>query len=68
MLICIINRHLPALGESLATLVGAMPVAFLEPHLNAHNPLSVFNTKTPRERASKNLPDPHFYFNLIVII
>lgn len=46
-------RHLPALGESLAILVGAMPVAFLEPHLNAHNPLSVFNTKTPRERASE---------------
>lgn len=46
-------RHLPALGESLATLVGAMPVAFLEPDLNAHNPLSVFNTKTPRERASE---------------
>lgn len=46
-------RLLPALGESLATLVGAMPVAFLEPHLNAHNPLSVFNTKTPRERASE---------------
>lgn len=51
MLVC---RHLPALGESLATLVGAMPVAFLETDLNAHNPLSVFNTKTPRERASES--------------
>nr|XP_019953023.1 PREDICTED: ryanodine receptor 3 [Paralichthys olivaceus] len=51
------ERHLPALGESLATLVGAMPVAFLEPHLNAHNPLSVFNTKTPRERAILSMPD-----------
>lgn len=49
-------RHLPALGECLATLVGAMPVAFLEPPLNAHNPLSVFNTKTPRERASECPP------------
>lgn len=49
-------RHLPALGESLATLVGAIPVAFLETHLNAHNPLSVFNTKTPRERASECPP------------
>lgn len=58
MLIC---RHLPALGESLATLVGAMPVAFLEPQLNAHNPLSVFNTKTPRERASECPLDPNFY-------
>lgn len=47
-----LRRHLPALGESLSTLVGAMPVAFLEPDLNAYNPLSVFNTKTPRERAS----------------
>lgn len=49
-------RHLPALGESLATLVGAMPVAFLEPNLNASNSLSVFNTKTPRERASQCPP------------
>jgi len=46
-------RQLPSLGECLSTLVGAMPVAFLEPHLNMHNPLSVFNTKTPRERASE---------------
>lgn len=60
MLIC---RHLPAIGESLATLVAAMPVAFLEPHLNAHNPLSVFNTKTPRERASECPPDPPFHFD-----
>nr|XP_040017267.1 ryanodine receptor 3 isoform X7 [Gasterosteus aculeatus aculeatus] len=52
-----VERHLPALGESLATLVGAMPVAFLEPHLNGHNPLSVFNTKTPRERAILSMPD-----------
>ncbi|XP_054474291.1 ryanodine receptor 3 [Anoplopoma fimbria] len=52
-----VERHLPALGESLATLVGAMPVAFLEPHLNAHNPMSVFNTKTPRERAILSMPD-----------
>ncbi|XP_043961667.1 ryanodine receptor 3 isoform X1 [Gambusia affinis] len=52
-----VERHLPAIGESLATLVGAMPVAFLEPHLNSHNPLSVFNTKTPRERAILSMPD-----------
>nr|XP_061843137.1 ryanodine receptor 3-like [Nerophis lumbriciformis] len=52
-----VERYLPALGESLATLVGAMPVAFLEPHLNIHNPLSVFNTKTPRERAILSMPD-----------
>lgn len=52
IVLCDLCRHLPALGESLATLVGAMPVAFLEPDLNAYNPLSVFNTKTPRERAS----------------
>lgn len=62
-LYCCIFRHLPALGESLATLVAAMPVAFLEPHLNAHNPLSVFNTKTPRERASEFPPDPSFNLN-----
>ncbi|XP_075893569.1 ryanodine receptor 3 isoform X4 [Nelusetta ayraudi] len=52
-----VERHLPALGESLSTLVGAMPVAFLEPDLNAYNPLSVFNTKTPRERAILSMPD-----------
>ncbi|KAJ3606334.1 hypothetical protein NHX12_025855, partial [Muraenolepis orangiensis] len=50
-----VEKHLPALGECLAILVAAMPVAFLEPQLNAYNPLSVFNTKTPRERASKLL-------------
>ncbi|XP_061668950.1 ryanodine receptor 3 [Syngnathoides biaculeatus] len=52
-----VERYLPVLGESLATLVGAMPVAFLEPHLNSHNPLSVFNTKTARERAILSMPD-----------
>uniref|UniRef100_A0A4W5RCI2 Ryanodine receptor 3 n=1 Tax=Hucho hucho TaxID=62062 RepID=A0A4W5RCI2_9TELE len=57
MSLCVPSRHLPALGECLAILVGAMPVAFLEPDLNAHNPLSVFNTKTPRERAILSMPD-----------
>ncbi|KAG9336517.1 hypothetical protein JZ751_002864 [Albula glossodonta] len=52
-----VERQLPALGECLATLAGAMPVAFLEPHLNMHNPSSVFNTKTPRERAILSMPD-----------
>ncbi|XP_076849219.1 ryanodine receptor 3 isoform X1 [Brachyhypopomus gauderio] len=52
-----VEKQLPALGECLATLVGAMPVAFLEPHLNMHNPCSVFNTKTPRERAILSMPD-----------
>ncbi|KAG9347301.1 hypothetical protein JZ751_004868 [Albula glossodonta] len=52
-----VERQLPALGECLATLVGAMPVAFLEPHLNMHNPQSVFNTKSPRERAILSMPD-----------
>ncbi|XP_058255381.1 ryanodine receptor 3 isoform X6 [Hemibagrus wyckioides] len=52
-----VERQLPALGECLATLAGAMPVAFLEPHLNTHNPFSVFNTKTARERAILGMPD-----------
>ncbi|XP_017311642.1 ryanodine receptor 3 isoform X2 [Ictalurus punctatus] len=52
-----VEKQLPVLGECLATLVGAMPVAFLEPHLNMHNPRSVFNTKTPRERAILSMPD-----------
>ncbi|XP_062858397.1 ryanodine receptor 3 isoform X2 [Trichomycterus rosablanca] len=52
-----VEKQLPVLGECLATLVGAMPVAFLEPDLNMHNPRSVFNTKTPRERAILSMPD-----------
>ncbi|XP_052415505.1 ryanodine receptor 3-like isoform X1 [Carassius gibelio] len=52
-----VERQLPALGECLATLAGAMPVAFLEPQLNTHNPCSVFNTKTSRERALVGLPE-----------
>ncbi|KAK1793405.1 hypothetical protein P4O66_011783 [Electrophorus voltai] len=52
-----VERQLPALGECLATLAGAMPVAFLEPDLNSYNPCSVFNTKTARERAILGMPD-----------
>ncbi|XP_051500982.1 ryanodine receptor 3 [Myxocyprinus asiaticus] len=52
-----VEKQLPVLGECLSTLVGAMPVAFLEPHLNMYNPQSVFNTKTPRERAILSMPD-----------
>ncbi|XP_028858049.1 ryanodine receptor 3 isoform X2 [Denticeps clupeoides] len=52
-----VERLLPVLGECLSTVVGAMPVAFLEPNLNMHNPRSVFNTKTPRERAILSMPD-----------
>uniref|UniRef100_A0A6I8NPW3 Ryanodine receptor 3 n=1 Tax=Ornithorhynchus anatinus TaxID=9258 RepID=A0A6I8NPW3_ORNAN len=47
-----VERQRPALGECLAALAAAIPVAFLEPALDHHNPLSVFNAKTPRERAS----------------
>ncbi|XP_046872563.1 ryanodine receptor 3 [Hypomesus transpacificus] len=52
-----VERQLPALGECLATLAGAMPVAFLEPLLNTHNPCSVFSTKTARERAMLGMPE-----------
>ncbi|KAM8915512.1 ryanodine receptor 3 isoform 7-T7 [Spinachia spinachia] len=52
-----VERQLPALGQCLATLAGAMPVAFLEPLLNTHNPCSVFNTKNARERAILGIPD-----------
>jgi len=48
-------RQLPALGQCLATLAGALPVAFLEPLLNMYNPCSVFNTKSARERAGELL-------------
>lgn len=51
-----VSRQRPALGECLASLAAAIPVAFLEPALNRYNPLSVFNTKTPRERSSKYHP------------
>lgn len=46
-------RHRPALGECFAHLAAAMPVAYLEPHLNEYNAFSVYTTKTPRERASE---------------
>lgn len=46
-------RQLPALGQCLATLAGAIPVAFLEPRLNPYNPCSVFSTKNARERAGE---------------
>ncbi|KAJ7989095.1 hypothetical protein DPEC_G00315980 [Dallia pectoralis] len=52
-----VERQLPALGECLATLAGAMPVAFLELQLNTHNPCSVFNTRTARERAVLGMPE-----------
>ncbi|XP_009293048.2 ryanodine receptor 3 isoform X1 [Danio rerio] len=52
-----VEKQLPVLGECLSSLVGAMPVAFLEANLNMHNPQSVFNTKTPRERAILSMPD-----------
>ncbi|KAJ8266585.1 hypothetical protein GJAV_G00132190 [Gymnothorax javanicus] len=51
-----VDRHRPALGECLAHLAAAMPVAFLEPHLNEYNAFSVYTTKTPRERAILGLP------------
>ncbi|XP_037096863.1 ryanodine receptor 3-like isoform X3 [Syngnathus acus] len=52
-----VERQLPALGHCLATLAGAMPVAFLEPMLNIYNPFSVFATKSGRERAILGIPD-----------
>nr|XP_033808279.1 ryanodine receptor 3 isoform X2 [Geotrypetes seraphini] len=52
-----VERQRPALGECLAALAGAIPVAFLEPSLNLNNTVSVFNTKTPRERAILGMPD-----------
>uniref|UniRef100_A0A670ZXD0 Ryanodine receptor 1 n=1 Tax=Pseudonaja textilis TaxID=8673 RepID=A0A670ZXD0_PSETE len=50
-------RQRPQLGECLARLAAAMPVAFLEPHLNEFNPCSVYTTKSPRERAILGLPN-----------
>ncbi|XP_051788410.1 ryanodine receptor 1-like isoform X7 [Erpetoichthys calabaricus] len=52
-----VEKLRPALGECLARLAAAMPVAFLEPHLNEYNVFSVYNTKTPRERAILGLPN-----------
>lgn len=48
------SRLRPALGECLARLAAAMPVAFLEPELNEYNACSVYTTKSPRERASES--------------
>ena len=47
------SRQRPALGECLANLAAAMPVAYLEPSLNEFNAFSVYTTKTPRERSSQ---------------
>ncbi|XP_030074236.1 ryanodine receptor 1 isoform X4 [Microcaecilia unicolor] len=52
-----VERQRPALGECLARLAAAMPVAFLEPALNEYNICSVYTTKSPRERAILGLPD-----------
>lgn len=52
--LCFDIRHRPALGECLAHLANAMPVAFLEPNLNEYNAFSVYTTKTPRERTSQS--------------
>ncbi|XP_053702100.1 ryanodine receptor 3-like isoform X3 [Synchiropus splendidus] len=52
-----VERQLPALGQCLATLAGAMPVAFLEPLLNMYNPCSVFNSKSARERSTLGVSD-----------
>ncbi|XP_028825170.1 ryanodine receptor 1-like isoform X5 [Denticeps clupeoides] len=52
-----VDRLRPALGECLAHIAAAMPVAFLEPHLNEYNAFSVYTTKTPRERAILGLPN-----------
>ncbi|KAK2510979.1 hypothetical protein Q9966_016762 [Columba livia] len=51
-----VERQRPALGECLARLAAAFPVAFLEPQLNEFNPCSVYSTKSPRERAILGLP------------
>ncbi|XP_060131529.1 ryanodine receptor 1 isoform X2 [Zootoca vivipara] len=52
-----VERQRPQLGECLARLAAAMPVAFLEPHINEYNPFSVYTTKSPRERAILGLPN-----------
>uniref|UniRef100_A0A8U8B5P2 Uncharacterized protein n=1 Tax=Geospiza parvula TaxID=87175 RepID=A0A8U8B5P2_GEOPR len=52
----LVDRQRPALGECLARLAAAMPVAFLEPQLNHLNPSSVYSTKSARERALLGLP------------
>ncbi|XP_019717005.1 ryanodine receptor 1b isoform X5 [Hippocampus comes] len=51
-----VEKQRPALGECLAHLAAAMPVAFLEPELNEFNAFSVYTTKTPRERTILGLP------------
>ncbi|XP_038195251.1 ryanodine receptor 1 isoform X1 [Arvicola amphibius] len=52
-----VEKLQPALGECLARLAAAMPVAFLEPQLNEYNACSVYTTKSPRERAILGLPN-----------
>ncbi|KAG8448852.1 hypothetical protein GDO86_015793 [Hymenochirus boettgeri] len=52
-----VEKQRPALGECLARLAAAMPVAFLEPSLNEYNIYSVYTTKSPRERVILGLPN-----------
>uniref|UniRef100_A0A1A8C289 Ryanodine receptor 1b (Skeletal) n=1 Tax=Nothobranchius kadleci TaxID=1051664 RepID=A0A1A8C289_NOTKA len=52
-----VEKQRPALGECLAHLAAAMPVAFLEPSLNEYNAFSVYTTKTPRERTILGIPN-----------
>ncbi|TGZ67043.1 hypothetical protein CRM22_004998 [Opisthorchis felineus] len=41
-----LNRHRAQIGDCLAALAGAFPVAFLEPDLNRNNPLSITYNNT----------------------
>uniref|UniRef100_A0A8C5BBS0 Ryanodine receptor 1 n=1 Tax=Gadus morhua TaxID=8049 RepID=A0A8C5BBS0_GADMO len=52
-----VEKQRPALGECLANLAAAMPVAYLEPSLNEFNAFTVYTTKTPRERSILGLPN-----------
>jgi ryanodine receptor 2 len=38
-----IERHRPAIGSCLGAFSSTFPIAYLEPHLNKHNPFSLLN-------------------------
>ncbi|CAG5911922.1 unnamed protein product [Menidia menidia] len=53
-----VERQRPAIGKCLAAFSAAFPVAFLEPHINKFNSISIYNSKGSQDRAALGLPGP----------
>ncbi|XP_054615531.1 ryanodine receptor 2 isoform X15 [Dunckerocampus dactyliophorus] len=51
-----VEKHRPALGKCLAFFTTAFPVAFLEPHINMFNSVSIYNSQRAKDRTALGLP------------